>query len=135
MADNVSIATDDVSGNHYQRIKVTYGGDGVAAFADAGAGAVGTGTARMTLGSDDPAVVALQIMDDWDDTDRCKVVTVSTVVDVTLSLDTAGWRHNRRCRPNHRHLDHLDHAVHHQWRHERRYVPAQIDDDQRPGHG
>ena len=38
-----------------------------------GAGAVATGTQRMTLGSDDPAVAALQIMDDWDESDRAKV--------------------------------------------------------------
>lgn len=38
-----------------------------------GAGAVTAGTPRMTLASDDPAVVALQIIDDWDESDRCKV--------------------------------------------------------------
>lgn len=38
-----------------------------------GAGAVTTGTPRGTLASDDPAVVALQIIDDWDETDRAKV--------------------------------------------------------------
>lgn len=52
-----------------------------------GAGAVGTGVQRMTLASDDPAVAllgtidtdtgalvtALQIMDDWDESDRAKV--------------------------------------------------------------
>jgi len=34
---------------------------------DIGAGAVGLGTQRNTLASDDPAVVALQIIDDWDE--------------------------------------------------------------------
>lgn len=38
-----------------------------------GAGAVTAGTQRITLASDDPAVVALQIIDDWDESDRCKV--------------------------------------------------------------
>jgi len=38
-----------------------------------GSGTVGTGTPRMTLGSNDPAVTALQIMDDWDESDRAKV--------------------------------------------------------------
>lgn len=38
-----------------------------------GAGAVSAGTPRVTLASDDPAVTALQIIDDWDETDRCKV--------------------------------------------------------------
>lgn len=40
---------------------------------DLGAGAVGTGTIRSTLASNDPAVVALQIIDDWDESDRAKV--------------------------------------------------------------
>lgn len=38
-----------------------------------GAGAVAAGTPRVTLASDDPAVVALQIIDDWDENDRGKV--------------------------------------------------------------
>ena len=38
-----------------------------------GAGAVAAGTPRVTLGSDDPAVASLGIMDDWDESDRCKV--------------------------------------------------------------
>ena len=38
-----------------------------------GAGAVDTGTQRVTLASDDPAVIALQILDDWDESDRAKV--------------------------------------------------------------
>lgn len=37
-----------------------------------GAGTVATAL-RATLGSDDPAVTALQIMDDWDESDRAKV--------------------------------------------------------------
>ncbi len=71
MADNVAItagtgttvATDDISGVHYQRVKPTLGADGTAVDMSAGAGAVGTGVQRMTLASDDPAVVALQILD------------------------------------------------------------------------
>lgn len=38
-----------------------------------GAGAVTAQTERMTLASDDPAVVALQVIDDWDESDRAKV--------------------------------------------------------------
>lgn len=38
-----------------------------------GAGAVTTGVQRTTLASDDPAVVSLGIMDDWDESDRAKV--------------------------------------------------------------
>ena len=61
MADNVSttpgtIATDDISGVHYQRIKVGLGADGTAVDAVGGAGAVTTGTQRVTLASDDPLV-------------------------------------------------------------------------------
>lgn len=67
------VATDDVGGVHYQKIKLDLGGDGVSVPVSAGAGAVGTGTARTTLGSDDPAVVSLQILDDWDEVDRAKV--------------------------------------------------------------
>lgn len=38
-----------------------------------GAGAAGTGTQRVISASDDPAVTSLQIMDDWDESDRAKV--------------------------------------------------------------
>ncbi|RPI85377.1 MAG: hypothetical protein EHM42_06765, partial [Planctomycetaceae bacterium] len=38
-----------------------------------GAGAVTAGTQRMTLGSDDPAVTSLAVLDDWDESDRAKV--------------------------------------------------------------
>lgn len=38
-----------------------------------GAGAVAAGVQRVTLASDDPAVTSLGVMDDWDETDRCKV--------------------------------------------------------------
>ncbi len=41
--------------------------------ATAGAGAVAAGTPRITLASDDPAVVSLAILDDWDESDRAKV--------------------------------------------------------------
>ena len=37
-----------------------------------GAGAVAATTPRTTLASNDPAVTALEIIDDWDETDRCK---------------------------------------------------------------
>lgn len=67
MADNVAItagsgttvAADDIGGVMYQRVKLSLGADGTANDASAGAGAVGTGTQRVTLASDDPAVVAL----------------------------------------------------------------------------
>jgi hypothetical protein len=71
MADNVAFtpgsgatgATDDIGGVHYPRVKLSLGADGTANDASAGAGAVGTGTQRVTLASDDPAVVALQLLD------------------------------------------------------------------------
>lgn len=72
MVDNVDFtpgtgatgATDEVGGVHYPRVKLSLGADGTAVDAGAGAGAVGTDTQRVTLGSNDPAVVALQIIDD-----------------------------------------------------------------------
>lgn len=71
MADNVAItagtgttvAADDIGGVMFQRVKLGLGADGTANDAVAGAGAVGTGVQRITLASDDPAVVALQILD------------------------------------------------------------------------
>jgi hypothetical protein len=62
MVDNVAItagtgttiATDDIAGVHYQRVKPTLGADGTAVDVSAGAGAVGTGVQRVTLASDDP---------------------------------------------------------------------------------
>jgi len=36
-------------------------------------GAIAAGTQRVTLATDDPAVTALQIIDDWDESDRAKV--------------------------------------------------------------
>jgi hypothetical protein len=67
MADNVpvtagsgtNIAADDIASVFYQRVKLALGADGTANDAVAGAGAVGTGVQRMTLASDDPAVVDL----------------------------------------------------------------------------
>lgn len=38
-----------------------------------GAGAVTAGTQRITHASDDPAVVSLAVLDDWDESDRAKV--------------------------------------------------------------
>jgi hypothetical protein len=65
MADNVDItpgtgatvAADEIGGVKYQRVKLSLGADGTANDASAGAGAVGTGTQRVTLASDDPLVV------------------------------------------------------------------------------
>jgi hypothetical protein len=54
-----SIAADEISTSLYQRVKIALGADGTANDAVAGAGAVGTGVQRVTLASDDPAVVDL----------------------------------------------------------------------------
>lgn len=67
MADNIlvtpgvgaTIAADDVGGVLHQRVKIMIGADGVANDLAVGAGAVNTGTPRVTLASDDPAVAAL----------------------------------------------------------------------------
>lgn len=68
MADNaelnagsggITLATDDVGGIHYQIVKQAYGALDTAVLAIAGAGNVTTGTPRMTLAADDPAVVDL----------------------------------------------------------------------------
>jgi hypothetical protein len=64
MADNIAItagagttvATDDVGGFHYQRVKLGLGADGAATDALGGAGAVAGGVQRVTLASDDPLV-------------------------------------------------------------------------------
>ena len=59
----ITVALDDIGGVMYPRSKVSLGADGTAVDAAAGAGVVGTDTQRVTLGSDDPAVVALQLID------------------------------------------------------------------------
>lgn len=84
MADNIAItqgagttvATDDIGGVHYQRVKPTLGADGTAVDVSAGAGAVGTGVQRMTLASDDPAVALLGTMD----TDTGNLPTILTAL-------------------------------------------------------
>jgi len=48
----------------------------------AGAGAVAANTPRGTLASDDPAVLALQIIDDWDETNRAAVNSIAGQVGV-----------------------------------------------------
>jgi hypothetical protein len=70
MADNVTFtpgtgstgATDEIGGVHYPRVKLAIGADGTAVDLGAGAGAVASDTLRATLGSDDPAVVALELI-------------------------------------------------------------------------
>ena len=71
MADNVlytagsgtTIASDEISSVHHQRIKISLGADGSATDAVGAAGAVSAAVQRVTLASDDPAVTALEIID------------------------------------------------------------------------
>ena len=98
MADNVpitpgvgrDIAADDISSVWHQRVKLSLGADGSAVDAIAGAGVVGTGVQRVTLASDDPAVTALQIMDDWDETNRCAVNLISGQVGIAGGAGAVG---------------------------------------------
>jgi hypothetical protein len=53
------VAIDKISGVDFQRVKTVLGGEGSAADAVGGAGAVAAGVQRVTLASDDPAVTAL----------------------------------------------------------------------------
>lgn len=72
MADNTTlntgsggdvIASDDIAGVKHQRTKLSLGADGSATDALGGAGAVAAGVQRVTLASDDPAVTALEVID------------------------------------------------------------------------
>lgn len=79
MADNVtlpgtgsSVASDDVGGAQYQRIKVDLGGDGAASPLVRGQ-QTSANSIPAVLASDDPAVTSLAVMDDWDESDRAKV--------------------------------------------------------------
>lgn len=94
MADNVaitagtgtSIATDDVAGVHFQKIKVDIGGNGVEG---------GPWDGVVSLSATDNAVLdnidadtsaiqtAVQIMDDWDETDRAKVNIIAGQAGIT----------------------------------------------------
>jgi hypothetical protein len=59
-----TFAADDVTGVLYPRTKIALGGDGAASGDMAsGAGAVAATVPRVTLASDDPAVTALQLID------------------------------------------------------------------------
>jgi hypothetical protein len=62
-ADGAVIATDDITSVHYPINKQAFGALNSATLASAGAGAVDGGVQRMTLASDDPAVTALQLID------------------------------------------------------------------------
>lgn len=81
MSGGATVAADDITSVWYQRIKLIHGADGTndgdvatgnplpirnyfgTTIASVGAGAVDTGTQRTTHASDDPAVTALQLID------------------------------------------------------------------------
>lgn len=94
MADHIDItegsgktvATDDVGGKQYQRIKLDFGTDGAAAPAVAGAGAVATGVQRVTLASDDPAVALLGTID----SDTNTIQTDTTSIDGKITACNTG---------------------------------------------
>ena len=62
-ADGNTFASDDISNVHYPRAKISLGADGSATDALGGAGAVAAGVQRITLASDDPAVVDLAALE------------------------------------------------------------------------
>jgi hypothetical protein len=80
MSDNVpvtpgagaTIATDDVAGVQYQRVKIDLGGDGSTSPLVRGQ-QVKDSSLPVALATDDPAVVSLAVLDDWDEADRAKV--------------------------------------------------------------
>jgi hypothetical protein len=90
MADNV-VADAGAGGSTFAAAELSFSGDTVVVPGNfvgilsgsegswtfsllvGGAGAVAAGVQRVTLASDDPAVVSLAILDDWDESDRAKV--------------------------------------------------------------
>ncbi len=72
-----SFGSDEVSSVQYPRGKVSLGADGTANDWEAGSGNVDTGTARVTLADDDPAVVDLAAIE----------VLQTTIAGDTTSLD------------------------------------------------
>lgn len=55
-----------------------------------GAGAVDGTVQRATLASDDPAVTALQVLDDWDESDRAKVNLIAGQAGITAGAGAVG---------------------------------------------
>jgi hypothetical protein len=62
-ADGAVIATDDIGAVHYQYTKIGIGADDTFTILVGGAGAVAAGVQRVTLASDDPAVVDLAALE------------------------------------------------------------------------
>jgi hypothetical protein len=102
MTDNINVtpgsgavvAADDIAGVLYQRVKLGLGADGAAVDAVAGAGVVGTGVQRVTLASDDPAVVALQLLANGHTlTDRSGTITTGGTAQTLMAANASrkGW--------------------------------------------
>lgn len=68
----------DPTGTTAQPVNIVSGQTGITA----GAGAVAANTPRITHASDDPVTASLNVMDDWDETDRCKVNLIAGQVGV-----------------------------------------------------
>jgi hypothetical protein len=91
MVDNVaitagtgtSVATDDVGGVHYQKIKLAIGAADTANLLAVGSGAIDTGTPRVTLASDSPGVTALG------QTTKSASLPVTIASDQEIAHDTA----------------------------------------------
>ncbi len=101
MADNftftagsgVTGAADDVGGILFAKVKLDLGTDGVSAPALAGAGAVATGVQRITLASDDPAVVdlaAIEVLLGTIDTDTGVIAGDTTSIDGKITACNTG---------------------------------------------
>jgi hypothetical protein len=94
MADNFTFtegagksgAADDVGGVLFAKVKLDLGTDGASAPALAGAGAVATGVQRITLASDDPAVVLLTTID----SDTNTIQTDTTSIDGKITACNTG---------------------------------------------
>lgn len=96
MADNFAFtegagktgAADDISGVLFAKIKLDFGTDGVSAPALAGTGIMATGVQRVTLATDDPAVVdlaAIEVLLGTIDADTGAVKTAVELIDNAIS--------------------------------------------------
>ncbi len=77
---DVVFDSDDIGGTHIPILKLTFGALDASVLAIAGAGAVTAGTQRVTLASDDPAVVDLAAIE-------VLLTTMDAVLD-TIKVDT-----------------------------------------------
>lgn len=96
MADNIdvtpgtgkTVATDEIAGVNYQIIKLGIGADGAVALLSVGAGDVDTGTPRVTLAADDPAVTAINALNPGDASAANQTTIIGHVDGIEGKLDT-----------------------------------------------